>query len=279
MISGRWVDIVRRAVCPTAAQTASPALVFLSLIVVSAFQIPTQWFVMQGMLFTGLAINEIIGVAGTPLLIARAFRFDFKRLFPWRSRLARADWAWLVLLMFSAVVLMDFATAASEWVLPLPESYERHFESLMAVHSGGEFALKLVALCILPGVCEEIYFRGFFQGSLAQTWKSWRALVVASLCFALLHGNIYYLHLLFLLGLFFGWVYSLTGTLLASICCHIANNAWTFVTHVVGVTLPLEGVAWWINAGIVLPALFLFVLASRQLHRRLSPKPFPTFSR
>lgn len=268
MKSGSRIDLVRRVIFPAGASVASPSLVFIALVVVSILQFPGQYLMAAGLPLLGIVVSEAVGVAGVPLAIARWQRFDLMRLFP--RRMPRpVEWLLFTTLMLGAVVLMDYATAASELVLPLPEAMQQTFERLMAVATPFDFLFKLLVLCALPGICEEIFFRGFCQGSLARAWGSFRGLAVAALIFALLHGNPYYVHLLFLLGMLFGWIFLTAGTLYASIYCHFLNNAWTFVTHVLGVSLPLQGGRGVANAAIVTGALLL-AAGSMLLLRRIS---------
>ncbi len=85
--------------------------------------------------------------------------------------------------------------------------------------------LPLVALwptfALLPGVAEELLFRGVFQGSLR---RGVFAIVVAGSAFALFHVDPVHVAGVLPLGLFLSWVAYRTSTLV-TIFAHVANNS------------------------------------------------------
>jgi membrane protease YdiL (CAAX protease family) len=255
---------MRRSLFPAGAAMPSPALVFFTAGIVVLAQLPENLLLRSGYISASILVNELFAVAGIPLLIIWLQKFDRRRLLPFGR--APAHLAALILLfMMGAVIAMDFATAASELVFPLPDSVKDLFQNLMAVSSNGEVAWKLIVLCIVPAVCEEIFFCGYCQSALASHWGGTKALIATAAIFALLHGNPYYVHLYFLLGLIFGWVFIVARTLWAPILCHVLNNAWTFLSHVRGCELPIHGAPPLINASIGIAGLLLTVFAAALL--------------
>jgi membrane protease YdiL (CAAX protease family) len=264
-----------RAVFPRGADVASPALVFFTSSVIVVAQLPANLLLRSGRISAGVLVNELIAVAGIPLLLIWWQRFDPEKLLPFR-RLSPTLTALLIIFMMGAAFAMDYATAASELVLPLPREIKDILESLMAVSSQREVVWKFFVLCVVPGVCEEIFFRGFLQASLAERWGTRRALIASATMFALLHGNPYYVHLYFLLGLIFGGAFAVTGSLWASILCHVVNNGWTFLNQARDFHLPIDNAPVFVNASLcvggVLIALAAGVLivkaAKAELHDR-----------
>ncbi|MEE8408131.1 MAG: CPBP family intramembrane glutamic endopeptidase, partial [Myxococcota bacterium] len=49
--------------------------------------------------------------------------------------------------------------------------------------SGGAFLLMLVTTALMAGAGEEIFFRGFMQTRLGQTWGAWPAILITSVAF------------------------------------------------------------------------------------------------
>lgn len=259
----QWV----RNLFPVGAPAAPFPLIALSVAMIVVFQIPAHFILQAGWLTAGLLANEIIAVAGVPLLIILALRFDARRLLPFRRPAASAA-TLVILLTFAAAVLIDYGIAATERFIPPADRIGPWYDRLMATAGAGDVFLKLFALCIVPAVCEEVYFRGFCQTSLQLRWGRTPAILVAASLFALLHGKLPYAHLYFLLGLLLGWIYAETGTLWLSILAHFLNNAWTFSTHVAGFRLPLVGPSrgtW--DALIIISAAILFAALALLLHR------------
>ena len=81
--------------------------------------------------------------------------------------------------------------------------------------------LDLIMISFLPAIVEELFFRGFLQPYVG-IW-------IGALIFSLLHwGGIkelwaHGLHA-WLIGLFFGWLYIATGSLLTTMVAHFTNN-------------------------------------------------------
>jgi membrane protease YdiL (CAAX protease family) len=238
--------------------------VFLTIMLVAMGSLAANGLLRAGYADAGILANELLAVAGLPLAAIWFFRLDRKTLLPFRA-ISLRQLSPLVGLAISAVVLMDYATAVSDWLWPLPTAVQALFDDLMATSGAWSIASKFVVLCLVPGCCEEILFRGFAQSSLSCFWGKKTALLIAAFIFALLHGIPTYLHLYFFLGLLFGGVLIVTRSLWAAIFCHVFNNAWTFFSHVAGMTLPLgEG---FLHADIVMiiTAVLLTVVSFRQL--------------
>ena len=257
-------------------EVASAPLVFLSIPFVALLQYPAHLLNNAGYLDAGILVNEIVAVLGVPLIIIAALHFNPKKLIPFGKISAGHLIAFLVF-MIGAVVMIDYLTALSELVFPLPAEIREQLDKVMHAPDVRTFILKIFVLCLVPAICEEIYFRGFFQTSLKARWGVGWAIVITSVVFAAMHGNIYYFHLYFLLGLIFGWAYEMSGTLWASIACHVLNNSWTFVNHVRGFEIPIEGVSLHTNVAIACAsaavAAFGFFVITKKLGRPHSSKP------
>jgi hypothetical protein len=85
--------------------------------------------------------------------------------------------------------------------------------------------VDLLGISCLAGLGEEMLFRGCLQDWLGTWTPLWVAVVVASALFGLFHPiTISYTVLAALLGAYLGWVYVLTGNLLAPIIAHAAYD-------------------------------------------------------
>jgi membrane protease YdiL (CAAX protease family) len=81
-----------------------------------------------------------------------------------------------------------------------------------------------VLICVIPGITEEIAFRGLIQHWLQTVLKPWRAIVLASALFTALHLSVLGAPYIFLLGMLLGWVKWKSRSLYPSILMHIAHN-------------------------------------------------------
>jgi hypothetical protein len=87
-----------------------------------------------------------------------------------------------------------------------------------------ELVLAAVLAVGAAPLLEELLFRGFLQGFMAQVVGERWAVLCASAVFARLHG-VAGLPSLFLLSLFFGWLQVRTRSLWAPVLAHALNNA------------------------------------------------------
>lgn len=248
-------------------QVAPVPLVFLSVAMVTAVQIPAHLLMRAGVISVGILANEVVAVAGIPLILILSLKMDRARLLH-LGRPAGVTVALALLLILGADVIIDYMTAASEHFFPLPEGIKQALDQLMAVKSSGGLLWKFFLLCVVPGICEEIFFRGFCQSSLAASWGYRKAIIGVAVIFAILHGNPWYVHLYFVLGLVLGWVYAVTGSLWAPIVCHTFNNAWTFFAHVMGIKFPIHDSFGLPDVAILVAAALMFLCAAIFLRNR-----------
>lgn len=196
----------------------------------------------------GVLFYEWIFVAGVPLFVGiRLFKAK-RQLFPFAR--PRKEWLlWTIVMTLALAVLVDYLTFFSEKILPPPPQVKSLLHQLMTVDSFAEGSWRWFLICLTPAICEEIFFRGFFQKCCAARWGSKAGLVIAAAGFALIHGIPWYWHLYLILGFYLSWLMQKSRTLWLPILAHLINNSWTFLNHALNQTLPLHGE--WTNADAV----------------------------
>jgi membrane protease YdiL (CAAX protease family) len=85
---------------------------------------------------------------------------------------------------------------------------------------------SLVIFALLPGVSEELLFRGILQQAAG---RGVRAIAISGVVFALFHLDPHHIVGVLPLGLFLAWLTARAGTTV-SIVAHITNNAFAVVT-------------------------------------------------
>ena len=83
--------------------------------------------------------------------------------------------------------------------------------------------MHIIALVVLPSVLEELVFRGVVMQSLRRFGDSF-ALVISSILFGLVHGNLVQFIPSFLTGLAIGFFVLRSGSILTGILIHAVNN-------------------------------------------------------
>lgn len=84
--------------------------------------------------------------------------------------------------------------------------------------------LQLISIGLVPAFCEELLFRGVILSNLMPYGKA-SAVIISSVLFGLMHGNIYQFIYTTVAGLIMGSVYVLTDSLWCSIILHMINNS------------------------------------------------------
>lgn len=141
-----------------------------------------------------------------------------------------------------AILITALAIPAMESImelmkaLPFPDGvkyYAERFESartgsinnILDMHEWPEFFVCLFVLALLPAMLEELMFRGVVLNILKHSIsRTWLAVVLQALIFALLHFSIYELPSIFLMGLMFGFIAIWTGTIWYGVIMHFLFN-------------------------------------------------------
>ena len=105
-------------------------------------------------------------------------------------------------------------------IMPLSDRYENFFTSLLSMRGYSFFVIVL----IIPTV-EEMLFRGIILKGFLKNYPPFKAIVLSSLFFAIIHFNLTQLTTAFLTGLFFGYLYWQTRSLSICILAHTIYNA------------------------------------------------------
>lgn len=92
----------------------------------------------------------------------------------------------------------------------------------------GNLILDLFVVAVMPGICEELLFRGLLLATY-ERWGTWKAIWITSLMFMGMHGSIEGMAAELLIGAALGYAAASTGTLYAPIMLHTVYNAITLM--------------------------------------------------
>jgi membrane protease YdiL (CAAX protease family) len=112
-----------------------------------------------------------------------------------------------------------------------------------AVQSMGPVQQGLAVLLVGlgAGTCEELFFRGYMQRALSHRFGPWKAVLMASAAFGLMHADPVHTPLAFLMGLYLGWLAELTGSVVPGMVTHAVNNTTFLVLTWLGVGIEGRG--------------------------------------
>lgn len=129
--------------------------------------------------------------------------------------------------MNSAFIQNLLATEKSSAVL---------IQGFLHFSSFGEFLLVFIMMALLPGLGEELSFRGVIYPLLNKiSGKKYIAIGISAFAFALIHLQLHNFLAIFFMGCLLGYIYILTQNLWIPILAHIFNNGiivvMTYLNH------------------------------------------------
>ncbi|RBL93411.1 CPBP family intramembrane glutamic endopeptidase [Chitinophaga flava] len=102
---------------------------------------------------------------------------------------------------------------------------EKLVNVMLRMPSIKDLIINLILVAIIPSIAEELFFRGVFQRLLIKsTRRVWLSVVLSSIFFSAVHGEILDFMAIAVLGFVLGAIYVLSGNLWLSILAHILNN-------------------------------------------------------
>ena len=133
--------------------------------------------------------------------------------------------------LVGVIGVIGLAMLLSEWsywsdkVFPMPEIIKQAYIQVITAHSFGELLILVFVVGMIPGLCEEVAFRGYFQQVFQFKFGTHQGIFAAAGLFALMHLDPWHLPALFAIGVFLGYLFLWTGSLWVPVIAHFANNA------------------------------------------------------
>ena len=188
-----------------------------------------------------LAGLETIALVGSVYLLGMRRRgWDWSRL---GLRLPSSGWMWsAVLIAFVFIPLMGLVALFIQTILGLPaENPQLPFLAPKNFSWLGAVGMILLGGLAVP-FAEELFFRGVLYVWLRDRLGFWAAVLISSMIFGALHGEVSVAGATFVMGLALAWFYERSKSLWPSIFIHALNNSlklillYTLIAS--GVTIP-----------------------------------------
>ncbi len=130
-----------------------------------------------------------------------------------------------IALQYVAYYIMAVITAFRP---ELMDAYTEMMESAGLSNTNISVAMVLAVVIFAPA-CEELALRGVTLGYASRALPFWAANILQALLFGIMHGNVIQGAYAFVLGLFLGYLYHISGNIKVTILLHIFfNGASTF---------------------------------------------------
>jgi uncharacterized protein len=208
-----------------AARTTPPlrdALVLYALSCVLLLVVGGFW---QGLdILSGLLVTELALILWPPAW------YVWRKGYPIAASFYLASTSVLngILSMLGAVAVFVVVAGLAQFqglIFQPPLVYQEGWEQILRHLHGLPLPITLLIMAVLPGICEELLFRGLLLRSMRTACSDSVAVVVVGVLFGVFHFDPYRLMPVTLLGIFFGYLVVRTNSILPAMLAHIANNA------------------------------------------------------
>ena len=162
-----------------------------------------------------------------------------------RTYLRTKPWATLIWSALFAIGAITPITWAQEFI---PETLRKDIigETLAEMLKSRE---GYFVICVLAPLAEEIIFRGAIIRAIAKWWKEkgksnvsseWYAIIISSILFAAVHANPAQIPAALAFGIFLGWIFVKTGSIVPGTIVHWINNSFAYVMLNLFPTIPID---------------------------------------
>jgi len=174
------------------------------------------------------SVGQIVALGGAALLMGRLHSSTLYQYL----RLRRVDWRLLLLAVLGVLGLQPVVQWLAEInrMMPVPEGLRLLDESQLemirqVLQSDLGLVFNVTMLAVVPGVCEELLFRGYAQRQFERAAGTSGGILLSGVLFGLYHLRPSQLLPLVVLGLYLAYVTWRTGSLWPAIVVHFVHNA------------------------------------------------------
>jgi len=155
-------------------------------------------------------------------------------------RLRRPAWPAVPAAVLLAVLLHPLAATAQRAVVALyppgeaTTSWLGQWQEWIGAATPSQKVAFVLALSLMPAVCEELAFRGFILSGFRRIGSKWRAIVYSALVFGFAHGVLQQSLVASLVGVVIGYLVLQSGSILPGMAYHAVHNAIPLAAALVG---------------------------------------------
>lgn len=210
-----------------------------------------------------VAINVVGIFLGASLLMMWVYKLDPREVLRLNA-IRPMGWLAVIVGAPSALVVGLGVAQIAGYFLPVPRELLEQFGRQL-FPEGVTIWQMLLFIAVLPGVCEEIAFRGMLLSGLQRRFKPVTLAIVVGVIFGLFHFTLFRLASTAFLGMLLAAVTLMTGSIFPAIVWHVLNNAVATLAAYSGYEgdVPI----WWSAVAVVPLAASLWVLKRSRVER------------
>ncbi len=178
-----------------------------------------------------------------PFILAWLFHGNWKEYLYLNSKISTASFLFVVAMVFFSLPLINFLgewnnqmqfpeglSGLEEWMKSAEDRAEELTEAFLKVETTGGLFFNLFMIAFLPAIGEELLFRGVIQRIFTNWTRNYHwGIWISAILFSALHIQFYGFVPRLLLGVLFGYLLVLSGSIWLPIIAHFFNNAFAIV--------------------------------------------------
>ncbi|MDP8267988.1 MAG: ABC transporter permease subunit/CPBP intramembrane protease [Candidatus Tenebribacter davisii] len=195
-------------------------LVYFVIMILALYYIGERWQIQD--LMRGLVKTEVLLILLPVIVILRFSKTDIKKTL----RLNYTNPMNFLLVIIAALPFLLLAGIVGQiinLIFPLSDTYLENLQSLLSTDQNSIWLIIFV-VGILPGICEEVMFRGFILSSLKKS-GFWHGIIFTAVLFGVFHLDPFRFLPVSLLGIWLGYLAWKTKSLYVPILAHIMQNS------------------------------------------------------
>lgn len=195
-------------------------LLYFALALVALYYVGGRWQAKD--IVSGLIKTQFLIIVLPVLVILKIGKFKIKETLRLKGTKA-ANYLIVPFFAVSGAIVAALIGQLINSIYPFPKEYLEQMYELLKMPD-----LKLWqvfgVIAVLPGICEEVMFRGFLY-RFYENRNKWYAIWISAALFALFHLDPYRFIPVMFLGVLLGWLLYRTDSIYPSMLSHAINNA------------------------------------------------------
>ena len=182
-------------------------------------------YLAQRNFFIGHVASQLLFMLILPLVVAMQQRLDLRQCF----HLSWPRWHYLFAAVLIAVgglvIARELSILQRQYLFGDAQALSRMSEAIGQHFTGISPWVLVLALALVPGICEEFFFRGLMLASCKRQMKPPQAVIVVAILFAAMHLNPANFTFYLVLGILLGTLTLASRSVVVAMLAHFINNS------------------------------------------------------